>query len=126
MHDHLGDDVLLGMLGQLGVDAAKPREINFFFILPTESDADKASELLSQRSLAPEKFKVDVPWWKRLFAKPKWLVSVTRHMPLDEAEIKSMTTEFQQIALSCHGHYDGWEANVMGDQIDADQLEKLK
>ncbi len=126
MHDHSGDDELLATLRQIGVDLTKPREINFYFIFPGEAEADRARQQLSQKKLESESYKIDVPWWKRLFAKPRWVVSVTQEMPLDEARIKNTTTLFQQIATQCNGQYDGWEANVMGDQIDAGQLEGLK
>ena len=126
MHDHDGDDELLETFRQLGVDFAKPREINFYFIFSNEADADSAGKLLVEKKLDPDKFKVDVPWWKRLFTKPNWLVSVTRTMPLDEAKIKQATTLFQQIATKCNGHYDGWEANVMDDQIDVERLQGLQ
>jgi hypothetical protein len=126
MHDHQGDDEILGMLKQLGVDFAKARELNFYFMFPSEADADNAAKLLAEKKLTSEKFKIDVAWWKRLFAKPRWAVSVTHNMPLDETKIKKTTTLFQQIAAKCNGQYDGWEANVMDDQINADQLERLQ
>jgi hypothetical protein len=125
VHDHTGDDELLHTFRQLGIDLAKPRELNFYFIVPTEADADSARSLLSKKQLTSEKLVLDLPWWKRLFAKPEWMVSVTRTMPLDEAQIKKLTTHFQQIARECHGRYDGWEANVMDDQIDPDKLQNL-
>jgi hypothetical protein len=126
MHDHDGDDELLGMLTQLGVDFKKPREINFYFVFPTEPNADQAKTLLSQKRFNSEKIKLDVPWWKRLFAKPQWMLSVTHTMPLDESQIKNTTTLFTQIANASNGDYDGWEANVMDDQIDADRLQGLQ
>jgi hypothetical protein len=126
MHDHHGDDELLGTLKQLGVDLAKPREINFYFIFPSEADASAACSRLVQQKLEAEKFQATVPWWKRLFAKPDWLVAATGHMPLNETEIKKLTTLFQQLAAQCHGRYDGWEANVMGDDIDVDRLNQLR
>jgi hypothetical protein len=33
------------------------------------------------------------------------------------SNIKQATTAFQQIATACNGQYDGWEANVMDNQI---------
>jgi hypothetical protein len=126
MHNHDGDDELLATFRHLGVDFAKPRELNFYFIFPAESDAENAMKRLSQSSLKSEKSKIDVPWWKRLFSKPEWVVSVTRTMPLDASKIKSATTQFEKIATQCNGRYDGWEANVMDDHIGADQLAGLR
>ena len=126
MHDHAADDELLGVFRKLGVNQTTPRELNFYFVFPAESDADRASSLLSQAKLNADKMPIDLPWWKRLFAKPQWMLAVTQTMPLDEARIKGLTTQFQKIATECNGRYDGWEANVMGDQIDADQLEGLQ
>ncbi len=125
MHTHESDDVLLGMFRQLGLDFSKPREINFYFAFATESDAEHASRELAQRKFKSERIKIDPPWWKRLFAKPQWSVSVSQEMSLDESKIKSITTIFQQIATTCNGQYDGWEANVMEDQLDVGQIENL-
>ena len=126
MHNHDADDELLGVFGKLGVDLAKPREVNFYFLFATEPEAENARTLLSQSKLDSEKSRIGVPWWKRLFAKPQWMVSVTQTMPLDEAKLKGATSLFQKIATKCNGRYDGWEANVMDDQISADQLEGLQ
>jgi hypothetical protein len=126
MHNHDGDDELLGVFKQLGVNLTKPREVNFYFVFPTEPQADSAQALLAQSKLQSEKIPLDVPWWKRLFTKPEWMVSVTQTMPLDETKIKGATSLFQKIATKCNGRYDGWEANVMDDNINADQLEGLK
>lgn len=126
MHTHESDDVLLGMFRQLGLDLAKPREVNFYFVFPDEVHADGAMQILQQKKLNVDKFKIDVPWWKRLFVSPQWSLSVTRQMPLDEAKIKQITTLFQQVAMANGGEYDGWEANVMGDQLDISQLENME
>ena len=82
MHDHAGDDELLHTFRHLGIDLAKPRELNFYFVVPTEADADSARSLLAQKQLASEKLALDLPWWKRWFARPEWMISVTRTMPL--------------------------------------------
>jgi len=122
MHTHEEDDALLEVFKQLGVDLQKPRELIFYFLFSTELDTDNASRSLDQKTIASEKFKVDPPWWKRLFAKPRWALSVTRTMPLDESKIKQTTSAFQEVASTHNGQYDGWEANVMDDHIDAAQV----
>ncbi|MEZ6094628.1 MAG: ribonuclease E inhibitor RraB [Pirellulaceae bacterium] len=122
MHTHNEDDALLGVFKQLGLDFKKPREINFNFFFPTETAADMAVRLLAEKKVDSDKMKIDPPWWKRFFAKPTWAVIATRKMSLDEGKIKQITTAFQRIASSCGGDYDGWEANVMGDQIDESKL----
>lgn len=125
MHDHAGDDELLGIFRRLGVDLDKEREVNFFFLFPDEASAERAKKLLADRNYDADLSELVVPFWKRLFAKPKWSVLVQQMIPLDEAKIKGMTTHFQQIAMQCGGNYDGWEASVAGDNINADQLEQL-
>jgi hypothetical protein len=35
----------------------------------------------------------------------------------------TLTTFFQKIAGKHQGEYDGWEANVMGDQLDMSKME---
>lgn len=124
MHDHAADDALLQVFKQLGVNLQEPREVIFFLIFANERDADGGVSALAQKKLVGDKYRIDAPWWKRLFAKPRWGVAVTRQMPLDEAKLKSITTHFQEIAKANNGSYDGWEANVSDTQIDASQLQQ--
>ena len=123
MHTHEGDDALLAIFKQLEVDFTKSREVNFYFVFPVESDAQKASKDLENIDFACDVLRYNPPWWKRLFVKPSWLVSTTRQMALDESEIKRLTTAFTSIATKHNGQYDGWEANVADDNIDASKLD---
>ena len=54
--------------------------------------------------------------------KLKWAVSVTRNMSIDLKKIKNLTTLFEALSAQCSGRYDGWEANVMDDDIDPSRL----
>lgn len=123
MHNHEGDDALFEIFKQLGIDFSKPREVNFYLVFPMQSDAQAAIEDLAKIEFGCELFRYDPPWWKRLFVKPSWSVSTTREMPLDESEIKRLTTAFSSIAIRHQGQYDGWEASVADDNIDASRLE---
>ena len=117
MHSHQGDEQLFGILNQMGVDMAKPRELNFYFGFPNEAAADSAMKVLTTRKFQSEKSVNQPPFWKRLFVKPDWTVSASREMALDKETVKKITTLFQQIANKYEGNYDGWEANVMGDNL---------
>ena len=123
MHDHQSDDMLLSMFQKLGVDPKKSRELNFYFIFASQDDAACAVESIKQRDMVAEISHIKPPFWKRLFVRSKWLVSTTAHMAMDESKLKQLTTVFQKIASDCNGNYDGWEANVMGEQLDVSQLQ---
>ena len=123
MHNHEGDDTLFEVFKQLEVDFKKPREVNFYFVFPTLECAQGAAEDLVKIEFECELFRYDPPWWKRLFVRPSWSVSTTRQMPLDESEIKRLTTAFSSIASRHQGQYDGWEASVVDDDIDASKLD---
>lgn len=125
MHDHDGDDQLLQMLRQLSIDLSKPREVNFYFIFPSEPNAAKAAELLCSFKFEPEVYKIPLPWWKRFFAKPDWCITFTKQFEISEANMKRLTSEFQKIAEACNGSYDGWEVNVADDNIGEQQLKDL-
>ena len=122
MHAHEADESLFQTLEQMGVDFNKTREINFYFVFPTELNASSAQSLLKEKDFDSDRFKLGVPWWKRLFVNPNWAVSVTRNMTIDRKRIKDLTTLFEGIAGKCGGKYDGWEANVMDENIDASNL----
>ncbi|MFN5272123.1 MAG: ribonuclease E inhibitor RraB [Planctomycetota bacterium] len=123
MHNHEGDDTLFEVFKQLGIDFSKSREVNFYFVFPTQEDAQGAMEDLSKIDFESEVFRYEAPWWKRLFVKPSWCVSTTREMALEETEIKRLTTAFTSIATRHRGEYDGWEANVAEDNIDASSID---
>ncbi len=117
MHTHEGDRQLLQVLRQIGVDFTKVREINFYFIVPSQEAAGQAQGILQQKNIPSTVSELDVPWWKKLFAKPQFSLCATMHMALDESRIMQATTLFQQIATRVNGNYDGWEANVMGENL---------
>jgi hypothetical protein len=125
MHTHDGDDQLLSMLRQLSIDLSKPRELNFYFVFATVQEAEKGAGLLGSFQFEPEVYKLPVPWWKKLFAKPQWCVTFSKRMSVTDKNIKKLTTEFQKIAEACNGSYDGWEMNVMDDNIDESQVKGL-
>ena len=125
MHDHNSDDVLLDVFRQLGIDLQQPRELIFYFVFKSEEMADHACQLVSAHQFLASKVELEVPWWKRIFVKPDWSVAAKKHLPIDENVIKSITTGFQRIAVQCGGTYDGWEADVSGDQLNANQFENM-
>jgi hypothetical protein len=123
MHDHEGDDALFEIFRKLEIDFSKPREVNFYLAFTDQTDAENALRDLAKIDFPGEVFRHDPPWWKRLFVKPSWVVSTTKDMPLDAAEIKRLTTSFASIASRHHGDYDGWEASVADDNIDGSKLD---
>jgi hypothetical protein len=125
MHDHDGDDELLSMLRQLSIDLAKPREVNFYFVFSNLQGAENGAEMLRSFQFEPEVYKIPVPWWKKFFAKPQWCITFSKQMVVSESNIKRLTTEFQKIAEASDGSYDGWEVNVMDDNIGEKQLNGL-
>lgn len=122
MHDHEADEQLLQTLEQMGVDFHKTRELNYYFEFASEPDANAAQRRLKEKGFDSECLKLDVPWWKKLFAAPKWAVCATENAAIDRQRIKGLTTQFEGIASQSKGRYDGWEANVMEDDIDVSRL----
>ncbi|MFN7805782.1 MAG: ribonuclease E inhibitor RraB [Planctomycetaceae bacterium] len=122
MHDHAGDEELLGVLERLGVDLHKPREINFLFVMSSSEGAAQVSQSLTKTGFDSEVSELPVSWLARLLGRKRWTVSATRQMPLDRNVIRALTTQFSGLAAAAGGVYDGWEANVADAQIDPDQL----
>jgi Regulator of ribonuclease activity B len=97
------DRLSLTHLEKLGADLAFPRHVLHFVYFDDEVDARRASEEIPKAG------------WDTTVVPPdestqKWLVRAEATRVVDRQTVSSYRAWFEQIAESCNGEYDGWEA----------------
>lgn len=98
------DQATLGQLARAGADLGKPTDVVNYLYLPDEARAQQAAVALRTAG-----FTVVV----RPAAKgPTWLARANRDMIPAAANIEEMRRQFEGLASSLGGEYDGWEAAV--------------
>jgi Regulator of ribonuclease activity B len=97
------DKLSLKHLEKLGADLALPRHVIHFVYFGEEADALRAHEEIpkagwSTTVVAPDE------------STPQWIVRAEATRVVDAQTVPSYRAWFEQIAESCNGEYDGWEA----------------
>jgi hypothetical protein len=97
------DKLSLRHLEKLGADLALPRHVIHFLYFDDEDDARRAA--------------AEVPgagWHATVEAPsdstPQWLVRADANRVVDARTVESYRAWFEQLATTCNGEYDGWEA----------------
>ena len=95
-----GDELVLDQLRKAGSDLSKPHSVEFYLYLPTQEAAEKAADQIRTNGFD---VKVD-----RAAQGPDWLCLATKSMVPDLTAIETLRAEFDKIAQSLGGEYDGW------------------
>jgi len=99
-----GDALALGELGKLS-DLSKVHRVEFFVYLPSESAAREAAQRIGARG-----FTVEV----RPGAKSKdWLCLAVKPMVPELEALRRIRADFDELAGSLGGEYDGWGSPVV-------------
>jgi regulator of RNase E activity RraB len=94
------DEGVTNELRKAGSDLSKAHAIEFFLYFPTQEVAEKASRQIHEMG-----FQVDV----RKSAKgDEWLCFATKTMLPDLAAREKIRFDFDTLAASLNGEYDGW------------------
>jgi hypothetical protein len=97
------DKLSLKHLQKLGADLTLPRHVLHFVYFEQEADALRAHEEIPkagwQTTLQPPDDTT-----------PHWVVRAEATRVVDSHTVSSYRAWFEQIADSCNGEYDGWEA----------------
>jgi hypothetical protein len=97
------DKISLGELEKAGADLALPRHLLHFMYFGEEADAIRACDEISRTG-----------WDTTLTAAdestPRWLVRADATRVVDANTVRSYRAWFEDIAATCNGEYDGWEA----------------
>jgi hypothetical protein len=100
-----GDALVLAQLVTAGSDLSKPHSIEFFLYFPTDEAAQKAAEEIRRKGFGT---KVE-----RAAQGPNWLCLATKAMVPDLGAIEGIRVDFDRIAQSFAGKYDGWGTPVV-------------
>ena len=99
------DAQVLAQLRKAGSDLSKPHPIEFFLYVPTQEAAERLASKL--RTI---KFETKVA---ASLQADRWLVSATKSMVPDEAELMAIRKVFTALATAEKGEYDGWGTPVV-------------
>ena len=95
-----GDALVLVQLKEAGSDLSKPHSMEFFLYLPTKEAAEKAADQIRSKGFGVKVEQADQG--------ANWRCLATKWMVPDFATIESIRTDFDQVARSLGGKYDGW------------------
>lgn len=96
------DKISLGQLQNAGADLTLPRHLLHFLYFGEEADAIQARDEISRTG------------WDTTVEQPdgssRWLVRAEAMRVVDANTVRSYRAWFEDIAATCNGEYDGWEA----------------
>lgn len=97
------DKLSLKHLEKLGANLALPRHVIHFVYFDREADAVHARDEIPKTGWEATLLPPDE-------STPQWLVRAEATRVVDSQTVPSYRAWFEQIADSCNGEYDGWEA----------------
>jgi len=98
------DAEVLAEMAAVGVDLAKEQRLEFFLVLPTESAAREAATRI--RAMGFEAEAVAAP------PEASWVCLAQKSLVPHLQNLKSLRSQFDTIATSLGGEYDGWGSPV--------------
>jgi len=99
------DQMVIAQLQKAGSNLAKPHAIEFFLYFPTESAASQAS-----LRIRDEGFQSEV---KKAAQGDMWLCFATKEMVPTQDALDTIRNNFDSLATSLGGEYDGWGCPVV-------------
>jgi hypothetical protein len=98
------DEAVLTHLRNAGSDLSRPHNIEFFLYFPTQAVADQAASRVQQDGFSTQVEKGSQG--------DTWLCFATKTMVPDLAVLQKIRNNFNSMAASLSGHYDGWGTEV--------------
>ena len=98
------DKAVLVQLRKAGSDLSKPHKIEFFLYFPSHSAAEQAASQIRKAG-----FQVEV----EIASKDNnWLCFATKTMVPELSALRRIRSDFDSLAASLKGDYDGWGTEV--------------
>ena len=94
------DELVLIQLKKAGLDLSKPHHIDFYLYFQTQPVAEQAAPKITATG-----FNVEV--------RTNWLCYATKTMVPDLAALQKIRLDFNSLAASLGGKYDGWGTPVV-------------
>jgi hypothetical protein len=110
MSDKHGDVLVLEQMVKSCADLTKAYQLEYFFYFPSRVAAERAAADVQCDGFTTEIHREPLPWWNRLFAKPRWTLLAIKVMVPAREEIFRLTDTFNAIGQQYGGEYDGWGA----------------
>lgn len=99
------DQQILEQLKKAGSNLAKPHAIEFFLYFPTQAAAKEAASTIEKSG-----FSVTI---KQSAQGSDWLCSATKTMVPELAALQKIRKDFNALASSKRGEYDGWGTGIV-------------
>lgn len=99
------DELVLVQLKKAGSDLSKPHHVDFFLYFPTRAVCEQAASKIKAAG-----FDVEV---EEAAKGTDWLCHATRTMVPDLAALQKIRADFNSLAASFGGKYDGWGTEVV-------------
>ncbi len=100
------DSLVIQELKKSGSNVSKPHDIEFYLYFPNRKVAERASLKIRKLGCSIKKIAPAA-------SGPGWLVLAAKTMIPTESALTQLRGEFDRIARSEKGEYDGWEAGVV-------------
>jgi regulator of RNase E activity RraB len=99
------DQMVIAQLQKAGSNLVKPHAIEFFLYFPTESTANQASSRIRDAGFQSEV--------KKAAQGDMWLCFATKEMVPTQDALEAIRNNFDSLATSLGGEYDGWGCPVV-------------
>ena len=98
------DEAVLFELKKAGSDLSKPCQIDFYLYFPTQAAAEGVAAHIRHNGFQAET--------KQAAKGTDWLCLATKTMTPHLPEIRRICSDFEHLANSEGGEYDGWETSL--------------
>lgn len=98
------DEAVLSQLRKVGADISKTHKIEFFLYFPSQAVADQAAA-----HIRDARFGVNV---ERAAQGDDWLCFAVKSMVPDLSVLQNIRKDFERLAASLNGKFDGWGTEV--------------
>ncbi len=98
------DELVLIELKKAGSNLSKPHKIDFYLYIPTQTSAEQAAQQVRAAG-----FQAEV---RKAAKGDNWLCLAKKTMVPELVALQKITQDFNALAGSLNGVYDGWETGV--------------
>jgi len=98
------DEAVIKHLKKAGSDVSKPHKVEFFIYFPNKDIAEQAAKRVRAQG-----FEAQV---QKAASGESWLCFATKTMVPDPSALQDIRRDFEKLADSLNGEYDGWGTSI--------------